>query len=182
MSVPAGEGAVVPAIPLGQAHTVAACAVAVAAFVVVLVKAPDRFVTALVAVATAALFAAVALVSHRRGSGPAAPLRVGRDELPPVTAVWKVLIQTAWFYPLFYAGMVWLALSQPHQHTPVGIAFALPVVLWFQVRRSARAARDSGETLWVGAGPAWRLNRVRYLTPDRTPAGQAGVTADGRSG
>ncbi len=182
MSVPAQEGAVVPAIPLARAHAIAATVVALAALVVVLAEETNRLATALIAVATAALYSVSMLFIRRRTSGPPAPLRIELDELPPVTAVWKVLIQTAWFYPLFYAAVVWLSLSQRNQHTSAGIAFALPVMLWLQLRRSARAARESGETLWLGAGQAWRFNRLRYVTPDRTPAGRAEAAADGWSG
>ena len=182
MSVPAQEGAVVPARPLAQAHAVAATVVALAALVIVLVEEPDRLETALFAVVTAAIYSAIMLVVSRRGSAPPAPLRISRDELPPVSAVWKVFIRTAWYYPLFYAAVVWFALSQPNQHTTVGIALSLPVILWFRLHGSVQAARDSGDTMWnATAGPLWR-SKVRYLTPDGTSAGRAGVTADGWTG
>ena len=92
------------------------------------------------------------------------PRRLAPGELLPKAAAWRTVAGNGAIAAVLYAGTGYWSVSS-HTSVGLGMALALPVLLWCSLVKARSTERRAHGTLWVPAGRAWRANNLRYLSP-----------------
>jgi hypothetical protein len=150
-------------VPVIRVEAVAATALALLALAVTAMLEKDKLDALTSAIVEAALWSGFMIFVLPRVASAMPPVPVTTDQLPPTAPLWKKAAPSIVFMAGFEAAAVAYSLFA-QQYFGLGVALALPILIWVKLRRAGRTERELYGQLWTTAGLAWTSkSHTRYI-------------------